>query len=170
METKDQRNKKFVFVPFCALSQAFQAEGIVKNPGGTMKLIIEELLANDVNIIQMPCPESSLRGLLRKPQSIEKYDTKEFREVSKKLAGETAEQIKKIINSGYAVSLILGVELSPACSVKNQYSNKGMYKRPGIFTEELQKNLKKEKIAIPFLGINRRSLESSAKKIKEILK
>lgn len=54
----DNRSPEFVFVPFCVLGQAFQAQGLAKYEWyGTLQPVVELLVEKDVNIIQLPCPE-----------------------------------------------------------------------------------------------------------------
>jgi len=169
----DQRSKKFIFVPFCLMCQAFQARGIVRfGFSSTIKPIMDELLNHDVNIIQMPCPESQLggyeKGLRRNPQGISQYNTSEFIEICERVATEVAEMIKGILSSGYTVVGILGMEYSPSCSIKLQYSHRGTFHQPGIFIEALQNILERERINIPFIGVNRRGIRSSLKRILEL--
>jgi len=170
----DQRSKRFIFIPFCLICQAFQAQGIVRYGNrATIKPIVEEILRHDINIIQMPCPESQLgeyeQGLKRGPKGIEKYDTSEFREVCQHLATETAKMIKAILANDYEIVAILGIEYSPSCSTKLQYSRRGVFHRPGLFIEALQNQLAKEKIEIPFLGINRRGMKKSLDELGRLI-
>jgi len=172
---KDKRTKRFIFIPFCFICPAFQAEGIVKDSWAkTVKPVVEVLVEQDVNIVQMPCPESLFGGLKknlkRQPASIIKYDNPDFRRHCHKLALETAKSIKAILSSGYQVVAILGLEYSPACSTKLQYTNKGTIHRSGIYMEYLQNLLKTEKIDIPFVGINKRWPKKSQKLITDLLK
>ena len=173
IKTPDQRSKRFIFIPFCLICQAFQAQGIVRyGYPATIKPIIEEILRHEVNIIQMPCPESQLggyeNGLKRGPKSISKYDTLEFRKICQHSASEVAKMIKAIFSNSYKIVAILGIEFSPSCSTKLQYSNKGVFHRQGIFIESLKNQLIKEKIEIPFVGINRRGMKKSLKEVTQI--
>jgi predicted secreted protein len=166
----DQRSKKFIFIPFCLVCQAFQAKGIVRfGFAATIKPVIEEMLRHDVNIVQMPCPETQLFGLEREPKSFDDYNTEEFISLCDKLSGQVTEQIKAILSKNFQVVAILGMEYSPSCSVSLQYTNKGTIKRPGHFIASLEKRLKQEDIQIPFIGINRRGIKASVKRVKDIL-
>ena len=172
-KTPDQRSRRFIFIPFCLICQAFQAQGIVRHGHvATIKPIIEEILRHEVNIIQMPCPESQLGGyedgLKRGPKSISKYDTPEFREICQHSASEVAGMIKAILANNYEIVAIMGIEFSPSCSVKLQYSNKGVFHQPGIFIESLKNQLATEKIEIPFLGINRRGMKKALKELEQL--
>lgn len=173
-QTPDKRSKKFIFIPFCTICQAFQAQGIVRYDfSSVMTPIIEEIMKHDLNIIQMPCPESKLggynNGLQRLPQSIKKYDTPEFREICRDCTSEVIAQIKAILKNGYEIIGILGIENSPSCSIELQYSNNGTYHQPGIFIEELKKQLEQNSIEIPLLGINRRGIKVTLVRLKQML-
>ena len=76
----DNRSRKFIFVPFCLMAQAYQAQGIVKYDWkGTIKPIMQLLIDNEINIIQMPCAESLYKNnLIREPKGLSKYNTVEF--------------------------------------------------------------------------------------------
>ncbi|MBU4205022.1 hypothetical protein KKE19_03445 [Patescibacteria group bacterium] len=170
----DQRSKRFIFVPFCLLCQAFQARGIVRfGFSSVIKPIFDELLKHDLNIIQMPCPESRLggyeKGLQRGPRGIEDYNTPEFLAICDVAANEVLQMIKAIINNGFEVVGILGLEYSPSCSVLLQYSNKGTTHHSGHFIAALQRKLRTEQIKVPFIGINRRGIKASIKKIRELI-
>lgn len=88
----DNRSNKFVFVPFCLMAQAYQAQGIVKYEWtSSIKPIMNILLENDINIIQMPCAEAEFgNNLIRMPKGISKYNTEEFNIHCEKLANKVA--------------------------------------------------------------------------------
>lgn len=116
------RSKKFVFVPFCLLAQAYQAQGIVKYEWkATIKPIVQ-LLDNDINIIQMPCAEASFNNsLIRHPKGILKYDTDDFNKHCQNLAKQTANQIREIYKNQYEVLAVIGIEHSPSCCINYIY-------------------------------------------------
>lgn len=165
----DNRSKRFVFVPFCLMAQAYQAQNIVKYEWkATIKPFMNLLIDNDVNIIQMPCVESSFNdSLIREPKGISKYNNEEFNLHCENLAIEVAKQIKAIIKSGYEVSAILGIEQSPSCCVNYIYTNKGMENRMGLYIEKLYTKIKDENI--PIIGINRKYIKKSLNELKKIL-
>lgn len=170
----DQRSKKFILVPFCLICQAFQARGIVRHGfSAVIKPIVEEILKHDLNIIQMPCPESQFggleKGLKRTPKSLAEYNNPKFLSLCERLADQVVDQIGAIIANDFEVVAILGIEFSPACSISLQYSNKGTFHEPGHFIAVLQKKLKEKNIDIPFLGINRRGIKSSIRRLDDLL-
>jgi len=170
----DQRSKRFVFAPFCLTCQAFQARGLVRfGFSSTIRPVLQELLNQDVNIIQMPCPESKFggydKGLKRLPKGFAGYDVPEFQELCDREAANVVEMIKAIQANDFQVVAILGIEYSPSCAISLQYSGRGTFHRSGIFIEKLKSRLAKEGIIIPFMGINRRGVSSSIKNLRNLL-
>lgn len=170
----DQRSKRFIFIPFCLICQAFQAQGIVRyGYSATIKPIVEEILRYNINIIQMPCPESQFggytTGLKREPKGIDRYDVPEFREICKNSASEVVSIIRGVLANDYKVVTILGIEYSPSCAIRLQYSRRGTFHQPGLFIESLQNQLDEEKIEIPFIGINRRGINKSLSELRDLL-
>lgn len=164
------RSKKFVFVPFCLLAQAYQAEGIVKYEWkSSIKPFVQLLIDNDINIIQMPCAESTFNNsLIRKPQGLKSYDTKDFNEHAFIIAQDVASQIRNLVSSGYEVLAILGIEQSPSCCINYIYTNNGTEKRKGLFMQKLYEEI--EYLNIPFIGINRKHINKSLNLLSEIIK
>ena len=163
------RSKKFIFIPFCLIAQAYQAQGIVKYEWkASIKPIVQLLIDNDINIIQMPCAESLFcDSLIRTPKGLSKYNTLEFNEHCQLLADEVSKQIHLIANSGYKVIAVLGIEQSPSCCVNYIYTNHGMEKRKGLFMDKLSKNI--EDSNIPIIGINRKYTNKSLKELNKII-
>ena len=165
----DNRSKYFVFVPFCLMAQAFQAQGIVKYEWkSSIKPFMKLLIENDINIIQMPCTEATFENnLIREPKGISKYNTEKFNLHCEKISEEVAKQIEIIIESGYKVIAVMGIEQSPSCCVNYIYTNKGMERRMGLFMEKLYKKI--EKFNIPVIGINRKFINKSLKELEDII-
>ncbi len=165
----DNRSKYFVFVPFCLLSQAYQAQGLVKYEWiSSIKPFVQLLLDNNINIIQMPCAESSFNNnLIRKPMGLSKYNNKEFNDHCEKLATQVADEIKNILSSNYKVIAILGIEQSPSCCVNYIYTNHGNENRKGLFIEKLYEKTKHYNI--PIIGINRKYINKSLNQLKNII-
>ena len=75
----------------------------------------------------------------------------------------------KLIRAGLNVLAIVGVEFSPACAPS--YLNKGrrILKGKGIYIEELERELKLQKLRVPFIGVNQRWTIKLKKQLSEIL-
>ncbi len=167
--TPDNRSKYFIFVPFCLLSQAYQAQGIVKYEWkSSIKPFVQLLLDNNINIIQMPCAESSFNNnLIREPMGLSKYNNKDFNDHCEKLATNVAKEINNILASNYKIIAILGIEQSPSCCVNYIYTNHGNENRKGLFIEKLYEKTKNYNI--PIIGINRKYINKSLKQLKSII-
>lgn len=165
----DNRSKKFAFIPFCLIAQAYQAQGIVKYEWkSSIRPFIDLLLDYQINIIQMPCSEAEFNNsLIREPKGISKYDTEEFNKHCQFLADKVTKQIKDLIEANYEIVAILGIEQSPSCCVNYIYTNKGMENRMGLFMQKLYENTKE--LNIPIIGINRKYINKSLKKLENLL-
>ncbi len=165
----DNRSKNFVFVPFCLLAQAYQAQGIVKYEWkSSIKPFVNLLIDNDINIIQMPCAESTFNNnLIREPMGLTKYNTEDFNIHCEQIAEKVSNEIKELIESNYNVIAILGIEQSPSCCVNYIYTNHGNENRKGLFMEKLSDKIKTYNI--PIIGINRRYISKSLKQLKNII-
>ncbi|OYT35129.1 MAG: hypothetical protein B6U87_00940 [Candidatus Aenigmarchaeota archaeon ex4484_52] len=62
--------------------------------------------------------------------------------------------IKAIISNNCDVVAILGMEYSPSCAVRYQYTYDGVINQQGIFIEELNKILDRKKIYVHSLERN----------------
>jgi len=168
--TRDDRSRRVAFVPFCLFCRAFQAEGLVKDGASHDGPVVKELLARDINLVQMPCPEAEFEGVDRQPHGYDWYDRPEFRELCGRLADGVAARIKDLVTSGYEVCAVLGIEYSPSCAVKNQYmGRRGTVKQEGWFMAALRERLVDAGLRVPLIGINRRGLKSTAERLAELL-
>jgi len=170
-ECDDIRSKKFVFVPFCLLSQAFQAGGIVKKWSSSVSEILNLLESKNVNIIQMPCPESYFKdfsNLRREPHGLKYYNNDEYVQHCKNLSLYVFKMIDSIISANYEVCCIIGVENSPSCTIETIYTNKGTIRRKGLFIEELYKLLVEAKYDIKLIPFYRKNVEKTIDLLERI--
>jgi len=157
------------------LAQAFHARGLVRSEfPATITPIIRELMDHDVNIVQMPCPEATYKdlhqNLVREPMSLARYELdQEYRSHCANVAAQVVDQMLAVLENGYSIALVLGIEFSPSCSTILHYTNKGMVKRPGIFASELMKAMRSSQIDVPYIGVNRRGINSTLAKIRSSL-
>ena len=134
------------------------AQGIVKHFPGPVRPVVEFCLEHDLNIMQMPCPESrcAAGGLNRTPRGKKWYEDNGLRETARKIAVEQADYMRAVVDQGFEIVGIIGVDFSPACAVN--YLNKGrsVHKDQGIYVEELRKSLAERGLDVPFVGIHQR--------------
>jgi predicted secreted protein len=156
------------------MAQAFQANGIVKYEWkASITPIMKLLIENNINIIQMPCPESVFggynTGLSRTPKGYSYYNCKEFGDICEKLASQIFNMVKGILDNKYEIIAIMGIEMSPSCALNYQYTNKGMQNMKGIFMEKLVNKISKLQKNITFIGINRKYINKSLNKLKGLI-
>lgn len=173
MTHTDNRSNRIIFIPHCLICQAFQAQGIVKYGWrGTINPIINAIIREDINIIQMPCPEVEFlgisNGLNRAPAGFSEYDIPDFHSCCNHLSERVVDTMKGIIENDYSIIAVLGIEYSPSCAIRLQYTNRGTIHRPGIFVEKLLHQMKLNDINTEFIGINRRGINNSLKQLNDL--
>ena len=156
---KDKRSGKIAVVAHCILNQNSRALGLAERSGAITE-IVEFLINKDMGIIQMPCPELAYSGLSRPPQTKDQYNNLTFREHCRKIAEEVANQIEEFSKAGIKVKIIIGINGSPSCGVKDS----------GIFIEELRSTLKERKIVMPFYGIRYERLTEDLAELEKLIR
>jgi hypothetical protein len=98
---------------------------VAKHFAGMVKPVVEFCMRNDVNIMQMPCPETMCGsgGLGRSPRGKAWYEQNGLRQTSEELARGQADYVAKLLAAGIDVLGVIGIDFSPACAVN--YLNKG---------------------------------------------
>jgi len=162
-------NRKVIFIPFCLLAQGLRARGLAKRYNAIVKPLIQYLIDNEVNIIQMPCPEIRYEGVYRLPAGKSHYDNDNYRSICREIAGEVVHFIMDLLENGYYVVAILGVDGSPSCAVKYVTVGKRRVRDMGIFTEELRTRLDYEGLNVPMVGVSIYGLKSAIREIDRLL-
>lgn len=166
-------NKNILFVPGCLLCPLYQADASEKNLSWARGL--REMLAlQEINLIQLPCPEASFggydAGLKRKPRGLKYYsELPGFQEHCSDLAGRVVKQICELRLGGKRVIAIVGIEHSPTCAVNYIYTNKGTIRHKGIFFQEIDMLLLRAGVEVPFVGINRRFYRKSTAELAKLI-
>jgi predicted secreted protein len=155
----DKRGKRLALVAHCILNQNSRVFGLAEE-AGIIREVLEVFMRNNVGLIQMPCPELAYAGLSRAPKNREQYDNLEFRSLCKKIAEELAKQVSEYERHGTMLKVVVGVDGSPSCGVKNK----------GIFIEELRLSLNKVGVATPLFEIDLKSLKESVAQIEKLIK
>ena len=152
----DVRSRRCIFVSHCILAQCVMAEGVAKTYAALVKPVVEFCLRHDINIMQMPCPETLCAegGLGRNPHGKVWYEQHGLRETSTGIAKGQAAYVRRLIDGGIDVLGVVGVDFSPACAVN--YLNKGraIIKDEGIYVEELKKALKDVGVELDFIAVS----------------
>lgn len=174
---KDERSGKLAVVSHCIINQNSRVLGLAER-SSVITEIAEFLSSGDIGIIQMPCPELTYAGILRRGQTKDQYDNTMFRSHCEKIAEDIVSQIQEYLKCGTQTEIVIGVDGSPSCGVNetsmgNPCEN---MKRPkktkgsGILIEELRSALEKRKISIPFHGIRYKRLPEDLDEIEELLR
>ena len=154
----DVRSHRCVFISHCLLAQGIMAQGIVRKYPAVVRPLIEFCIKHDLNILQMPCPESrcSAGGLVREPHGKHWYEQNGLRASARTIAVDQVNYMRALVDEGFEIFAIIGVDFSPACAVN--YLNRGpaIYSDQGIYVEELQKCLHEVRLDVPFVGVNQR--------------
>jgi predicted secreted protein len=188
---KDSRSGKVIFLSHCILNENTRYLGGACR-GGSIREIVEQCLDKDIGIVQMPCPEQIAWGGVTKKLMLLAYGTKGTffyhiislflplflmytKVIFRRLARETARQIRDYLASGFSVVGIMGIDGSPSCGVNKTLDIRRSFKSAacievgsvtveqmhsiitealidgrGIFMEMLQEELEKRRIHVPF--------------------
>ena len=154
----DVRSRRCVFVSHCLLAQGIMAQGIVRNYPAVVRPVVQFCLDNDINILQMPCPERlcPAGGLIREPHGKQWYEANGLRTTARTIAEGQVSYMQTLEEQGFEILAVIGVDFSPACAVS--YLNRGpvIYRDEGIYVEELRKCLKDRNMNLHFVGVNQR--------------
>jgi len=152
---RDGRSRRIVAVIECVLNQNARDAGAAKFPALNREVVrlCEE---NDVGLLQMPCPEIAFLGMKRsrrKGESIRTaMDTPDGRQCCERLGREVADRIEEYARHGCRVLAILGGNpASPGCAVNRD--DAGLSPSSGVFMLELDAELRRRGLTIPFRGM-----------------
>jgi len=164
----DNRSSRLVAVIECIINQNARDAGAAIFPAINWPILS---LCNEYNvgILEMPCPEISFLGSERKRQPgqtiRDALDTCEGRSCCRKISLDIVDRIEDYTNQGYQILAILGGNpKSPGCAIHCEDSN--LLANSGVFMRELQDELQKRCIEIPFKGIRDSDPEMFAKDIE----
>ena len=157
---------RVIFVSHCILNQSTRARwqgGGARRDTGACREVVDLLMAEEVGVVQMDCPEFSLFGNPRPPMTKEGYDTPGFREACEEIAGRACDMMDAFREAGpeaVEVVAVLGLEGSPSCGVGRTpriLDGEGVdASEPGLLMEALMEEMRERGIEAPFLGISLR--------------
>lgn len=166
--------RKAVLVPYCLLAPGFQANAHHQKNYGWNIEFVRMLIEQEIDIIPYSCVEASFEslenGLLRNKHGIDYYQAiSAFNEYCELRAIEETNRILQMLDSGYYIIAILGIEHSPSCAISYLYTHRGTQKRPGVFMNLLMRNLIQNNIDMNYIGINKKYPNKAIKKLKEFI-
>lgn len=174
------KKQKILFVSHCILntaskviraeSESFTTEAVVR------KAFLQSCLNNEIQLIQLPCPEFTLYGPCRWGHVKDQFDHVFFRDHCTNILGPYIQQLQTYLAEGskrFEVLGIIGVEGSPSCGVERscsgawggEFSHRddltgvllGVHTVPeaGVFIEVLTTMLNDSGITLPIIGLDR---------------
>jgi predicted secreted protein len=148
----DVRSGKVVFVPHCVLNQNARIVDAADFPAMHDQLL-DFLQQAQVGIIQMTCPETYCLGLGRFDVRVG-LEHPAGRERLQRLIDDLIFTIREYLFQGMEIIGIIGKEGSPSCGVSQTWYNEtGHGPGQGVFIRELKRNLVRNKLTIPVIGV-----------------
>lgn len=130
---EDRRGKQVVFLSHCLLNENTRYLGGACR-GGCVREIVDQCLAREIGIVQLPCPEQQAWGGVLKTRLLRMYGTQPAivqrfrrlalplmlaytRRIYRRLARQVAADLADYRRAGFAVVAVVGVDGSPSCGV-----------------------------------------------------
>ena len=166
-----KRSKKILIVCHCLLNANAKVYPLARC-GGVYRPVLDQYIAGDVGLVQLPCPETAYLGLNRWGMTREQYDHSLFRRSCEELLAPIIDQVKAFARAGYQLVGIIGMDGSPNCGVNRtchgfsggEISARGCVEAQrsaltfqpgkGVFMEILSGILAREQLAIPFMAVD----------------
>lgn len=95
---------------FCELPQA---------PDTFRKPILDILTEKQISMVQLPCPELCYQALERVSIEPDAPSAEEYRQYCRQLLKPLLHNLEEYRNQDIELTLILGIDTSPSCSVEN---------------------------------------------------
>lgn len=169
----DSRSGRVIFVSHCILNTNAIAQniGTVIKHHSKISTVLELLNKYEVGIVQMPCPECEVLGIVREPKPQEEMPD-ELRTRCESHAKNIADQIEAYIKSGFKVVALLGKRGSGSCGVKEVQITQERIDtdKQGYLIESLVKELSNRSIKIPMLDHDKDKEEACIQELEYLLK
>lgn len=181
--------KKILIVSHCILNSASKVvscDSLLTEEFANRKKLMQYIINNDIELLQLPCPEFLLYGSNRWGHVKEQFDNPFFKGKCEEILKDIIFQIKEYIsNDRFCILGICGINGSPSCGVDYTCSSKQWYgefssksnisetissvkciPEKGVFISVLSEMLEKENIQLPFVAVDQNNME----KVYNILK
>lgn len=149
----DARGGRLIFISHCILNQNACVRGLASQPA-VIRQLVDLLLAHNIAIYQMPCPEVTYIGSMRWGQVKKQYGSPMFRRHCRKIAIEICDQIQTYRDNDHKIIGLVMRDGSPTCGLNcaaveadkeqvwggmvwNASPLQRFGKTPGVYTEEL---------------------------------
>ncbi len=178
----DNRSRKLVITSHCLLNQNSISDGTADLPS-QFSGIIQLLMAQNIGIIQLPCPEllclgldrqdkeGANRELLQENSRIRNLLQQEkYRKLLQTKAEELAYQIDQYLRYDFEIFGIIGVNRSPSCGIETTSLDGAEQPGKGVFMEIIAGELERRKLSLPMLGTKTGERDASEEKVRKLLK
>ncbi len=169
---------KILVVSHCILNTSSKVlsynEAEQKTEAVHRKRLLEYVIENQIQLIQLPCPEFLMYGSRRWGHGKEQFDHPFFREQCREMLETVVMQLKEYASDPERFQLmgVVAIDYSPSCGYHATYqgdwggelggcpdlqqkiNSLSVVKEPGVFMEELIKLLKEAQLDIPILDLS----------------
>ncbi len=138
------------------------------------KRLLEYVIKNQIQLIQLPCPEFLMYGSRRWGHGKEQFDHPFFRKQCRSMLEAVVIQLKEYASNPERFQLmgVVAIDYSPSCGyhatckgdwggelggcpdLQQKINNLSIVQEPGVFMEELIKLLKEAELDIPILDLS----------------
>lgn len=138
------------------------------------KRLLEYVIENQIQLIQLPCPEFLIYGSRRWGHVKEQFEHPFFREQCRKMLEAVVMQLKEYASDPERFQLmgVVAIDYSPSCGyhatckgdwggelggcpdLQRKIDSLSIGKEPGVFMEELIKLLREAQLDIPILDLS----------------
>ena len=161
----DGRRRRGIFLAHCLRNQNAISYGTAAVPAAHRE-ILRTILDAQVGVVQMPCPELCCLGLDRgdpkggeRPVVVENTRIRramgqpEAAARLRELTSQVVRQIREYRNHGFAVLVIVGVDLSTCCGVNTTSDQDRELPGQGVFIAALQTAMVAAGLTVPVIGV-----------------
>ncbi|MDU6264721.1 MAG: hypothetical protein E6600_09455 [Anaerocolumna aminovalerica] len=169
---------KILIVSHCILNTSSKVVSYnqeeIKQENANREKLIKYVLKNNIQLLQLPCPEFLLYGAKRWGHVKEQFNHPYFRKQCREMLEPIIMQLKEYASYPERFQLlgIIAIDGSPSCGyhmtckgdwggeftgcpdLHKKIYNLYMAKEPGIFMEEMISFLKKENVDIPIMDLS----------------
>lgn len=170
--------QQILVVSHCILNTASKVlsynEAEQREEAGHRKNLLEYVLQNDIQMIQLPCPELLLYGTKRWGHVKDQFDNPFFRSQCRVMLDPIIQQLREYALNPERFRLmgIVAIDNSPSCGyhatcrgdwggefsgcpdLEQRLGTLSIGSEPGVFMEELNNLLKEAKLSVPILDLS----------------
>lgn len=177
----DRRSKKIIIVAHCLLNQNSISDGTADYPSQFTELA-DLAMANNIGMIQLPCPELTCLGLDRRDREgakrpLLRENTRIRRLLSdqsnvgllRQKAEEVSNQIQEYKSYGFKILGAIGVNRSPSCGVETTTEDGTEVAGMGVFFELILEACRRRGQTLRMIGVKTCEREESMRRFQQLI-